>query len=143
MYVKGSASLGVGNKGPDLKLSVGRTAGKWTFKGWSSTEFSGGWKAGVSGQRGDKLQKVNPWRKSHVIQPNNRGNSNSFHIQWYYNLFILWITCSSISITYKMYHVMVINHCSMLIFRFYRSIIYSSKQISAILMFMMKTVMES
>ena len=48
MYVKGSASLGVGNKGPDLKLSVGRTAGKWTFKGWSSTEFSGGWKAGVS-----------------------------------------------------------------------------------------------
>ena len=48
MYVKGSASLGVGNKGPDLKLSVGRTAGKWTFKGWGSTEFSGGWKAAVS-----------------------------------------------------------------------------------------------
>ncbi|XP_078328071.1 uncharacterized protein LOC144623511 [Crassostrea virginica] len=44
----GGASLGVGNKGPDLKLSVGRTAGKWTFKGWGSTDFSRGWKAGVS-----------------------------------------------------------------------------------------------
>ena len=44
----GGASLGVGNKGPDLQLSVGRTAGKWTFKGWGSTEFSGGWKAAVS-----------------------------------------------------------------------------------------------
>ena len=43
----GGASLGVGNKGPDLKLSVGRTAGKWTYtlcKRWGSTDFSEGWK---------------------------------------------------------------------------------------------------
>ena len=39
----GGASLEVGNKGPDLKLSVGRTAGKWTFKGWGSIGFNGGW----------------------------------------------------------------------------------------------------
>ena len=133
----GGASLGVGNKGPDLKLSVGRTAGKWTFKGWGSTDFSGGWKAGVS--VGIKFK-----RSTHDVSLLSYSQTiEEIPTVFLYNKSISFMDHSSISITYKEYNVMVINHFLMLIFRFYRSIIYSSKQTSAILMFMMKTVMES
>ncbi|XP_061192808.1 uncharacterized protein LOC133201021 [Saccostrea echinata] len=40
--------LGTGSKGPELKLTVGRKVGNWNFKGFGSTDFAGGWKAGVS-----------------------------------------------------------------------------------------------
>ena len=134
----GGASLGVGNKGPDLKLSVGRTAGKWTFKGWGSTDFSGGWKAGVS--VGIKFK-----RSTHDVSLLSYSQTiEEIPTVFLYNdKTMYFMDHSSISITYKEYHVMVINHCLMLIFRFYRSIIYSSKPTSAILMFMMKTVIES
>ncbi|XP_062618504.1 uncharacterized protein LOC134280089 [Saccostrea cucullata] len=44
-----SADLGLstGNKGPELKLTVGRKVGNWNFKAFGSTDFGGGWKAGV------------------------------------------------------------------------------------------------
>ena len=134
----GGASLGVGNKGPDLKLSVGRTAGKWTFKGWGSTDFSGGWKAGVS--VGIKFK-----RSTHDVSLLSYSQTiEEIPTVFLYNdKSISFMDHSSISITFKEYHVTVINPCLMLIFRFYRSIIYSSKQTSAILMFMMKTGMES
>ncbi|XP_061192881.1 uncharacterized protein LOC133201102 [Saccostrea echinata] len=39
--------LGAGNKGPDLKLTLGRKFGNWNVKVFGSTDFSGGWKVGA------------------------------------------------------------------------------------------------
>jgi hypothetical protein len=49
-YAQWSADLGLetGTQGPNLKLTVGHKSKNWNFKGWGSTDFSGGWKAGIS-----------------------------------------------------------------------------------------------
>lgn len=44
---KAGADFGFGSKGPNLKLSLGREVGNWNFKGFGSTDFRGGWSAGI------------------------------------------------------------------------------------------------
>ncbi|XP_048750372.1 uncharacterized protein LOC125662238 [Ostrea edulis] len=63
--------LGTGNKGPELKLTVGHKSGNWNFKGWGSTNFGGGWKAGVSvGIRFKRSTNDVPRKFSILIQAN-------------------------------------------------------------------------
>lgn len=44
---KGAADFKIGNKGPNLKLSLARDVGRWNSKGFGATDFRGGWSAGI------------------------------------------------------------------------------------------------
>nr|XP_022303761.1 uncharacterized protein LOC111111217 [Crassostrea virginica] len=59
------------SRGQKLKLSLEHAVGRWTFKGWGSTDFKGGWGGGIGvGFRFKRSTHAIPHTYNVLIQAN-------------------------------------------------------------------------